>query len=89
MGTFIESGKDTAAKEEDGVRLSSAVLKIQRASNPPLPLRLSGYGKPLGFCINNKNDWHTARKHCRMVLSLIMLLKLINYPAMTRMVLVE
>ena len=34
-------------KERDGLRLSSAVPKIQLDSNPPLPLQLLGYGKPL------------------------------------------
>ena len=34
MGIFFELEKDKAAKERDGLRLSSAVLKIQWDSNP-------------------------------------------------------
>ena len=37
MGTFFELGKDKAAKGEDGLRLSSAVPKIQWDSNPHCP----------------------------------------------------
>ena len=37
MGTFFELGKDKAAKERDGLRLSSAVPKIQWVSNPHCP----------------------------------------------------
>ena len=38
MGTFFELGKDKAArKERDGLRLSSAVPKIQRDSNLHCP----------------------------------------------------
>ena len=40
---IFESGKAKAGKERDGLSLSSAVPKIQWASN----LRLFGYGKPL------------------------------------------
>ena len=50
MGTFSKLGKDKAAKERDGVHLSSAVPKIEWASNPDLhllSLQLLGYGKPL------------------------------------------
>ena len=49
MGAFFELGKAKAAEGERWVRLSSAVPKIQWDSNPPLPLRLLGYGKPLPF----------------------------------------
>ena len=37
MGTFIELGKDKAAKGGGGLRLSSAVPKIQWDSNPHCP----------------------------------------------------
>ena len=37
MGTFFELGKAKAAKERDGLRLSSAVTKIQWDSNPHCP----------------------------------------------------
>ena len=36
-------------KERDGLRLSSAMPKIQWNSNPHCPLRLLGYGKPWPF----------------------------------------
>ena len=37
MGTFFELGKDRQRKERDGLRLSSAVPKIQWDSNPHCP----------------------------------------------------
>ena len=37
MGTFFELGKDKAAKGGDGLRLSSAVPKIQWDSTPHCP----------------------------------------------------
>ena len=43
---FFESGKDKAANRGDGLRLPSAMPKIQWASNSTA-LWLLGYGKPL------------------------------------------
>ena len=37
MDTFFELGKDKAGKERDGLRLSSAMPKIQWDSNPHCP----------------------------------------------------
>ena len=37
MGTFFESGRIRQRKERDGLRLSSAVPKIQWDSNPHCP----------------------------------------------------
>ena len=49
MDTFFELGRIRQRKERDGLRLSSAVPKIQWDSNPQLPLQQIGYGKPLPF----------------------------------------
>ena len=49
---LFELGKDIwQGKERDKLSFSSAVPKIQWDSNPPLSLRLLGYGKPLPFII--------------------------------------
>ena len=42
-------GRIRQQKERDGLRLSSAVPKIQWDTNPHCPLLLLGYGKPLPF----------------------------------------
>ena len=44
---FSNKGRLRQRKEGNRLRLSSAVPMIQWDSNPPLPLRLLGYGKPL------------------------------------------
>ena len=49
MGTFFELGRIRQRKETDGLRLFSAVPKIQWDSIPHCPLRLLDYGKPLPF----------------------------------------
>ena len=47
MGFPFLSNAKRQRKQRDGLCLSSTVPKIKWDSNPPLPLWLLGYGKPL------------------------------------------
>ena len=51
MGTFLELGKDKAAKGEGWALPFISCAQDTVGLQPPLPLRLLGYGKPLPFFI--------------------------------------
>ena len=58
MDTFFELGKAKEAKKRDGLRLSSAVPKMQWDYNPYCPQWLLGYGIPFnGAPMQSLESW--------------------------------